>query len=76
MPALWSFQEWIFSLKGFQPFGWYLTLVQFACYGIFGIIESNWRREFNRKLVCDFLHLRNITLFCAMIIKMLRTSPI
>ncbi|CAB4021628.1 Adenosine 3 -phospho 5 -phosphosulfate transporter 2, partial [Paramuricea clavata] len=43
-------QELIFSFEGIQPFGWYLTLIQFACYGIFGIIESNWRREFNRRI--------------------------
>ena len=43
------FQELIFSLEGFQPFGWYLTLVQFACYGIFGIVESNWQKDFNRR---------------------------
>ncbi|XP_046850137.1 adenosine 3'-phospho 5'-phosphosulfate transporter 2-like [Xenia sp. Carnegie-2017] len=43
-------QELIFSLEGFQSFGWYLTLVQFACYGVFGIAESRWRREYERKI--------------------------
>lgn len=32
-------QELIFTLDGFKPFGWYLTLVQFAYYTIFGYVE-------------------------------------
>lgn len=32
-------QELIFTLEGFKPFGWYLTLVQFAYYSLFGYVE-------------------------------------
>lgn len=32
-------QELIFTLDGFKPFGWYLTLVQFAYYTVFGCVE-------------------------------------
>lgn len=33
------FQELIFSLEGFKPYGWYLTLIQFGYYSIFGYFE-------------------------------------
>lgn len=33
------FQELIFSLDGFKPYGWFLTLVQFGYYTIFGYFE-------------------------------------
>lgn len=32
-------QELIFTIDGFQPYGWFLTLVQFGFYSIFGTIE-------------------------------------
>lgn len=48
-------QELIFSIDGFKPFGWYLTLVQFALYGGFGLMESRMRGEHKRKL--DFITL-------------------
>lgn len=32
-------QELIFTLDGFKPYGWFLTLIQFAYYTIFGYIE-------------------------------------
>lgn len=32
-------QELIFSLDGFKPHGWYLTLIQFAYYTVFGYFE-------------------------------------
>jgi len=32
-------QELIFTLDGFKPYGWYLTLVQFFYYTIFGYVE-------------------------------------
>lgn len=32
-------QELIFTLDGFKPYGWYLTLVQFLYYTIFGYVE-------------------------------------
>ncbi|XP_022171362.1 adenosine 3'-phospho 5'-phosphosulfate transporter 2 isoform X2 [Myzus persicae] len=41
-------QEAIFSIKGFKPFGWYLTLVQFFNYSIFGLIESQFNRTQRR----------------------------
>lgn len=34
------FQELIFSLDGFKPYGWFLTLIQFGYYTIFGYFES------------------------------------
>lgn len=33
------FQELIFSLDGFKPYGWFLTLIQFGYYTIFGYFE-------------------------------------
>ncbi|KAI5729289.1 hypothetical protein M8J76_001037 [Diaphorina citri] len=33
-------QELIFTVEGFKPYGWYLTLVQFGFYTIFGYVES------------------------------------
>lgn len=32
-------QELIFSLDGFKPFGWFLTLIQFGYYTVFGYFE-------------------------------------
>lgn len=32
-------QELIFTLEGFKPYGWYLTLIQFGYYTVFGFIE-------------------------------------
>jgi len=43
------FQELIFSLEGFKPFGWYITLVQFAFYTCFGVIETS-RTAFKRSV--------------------------
>ncbi|KAL4670739.1 hypothetical protein H8957_010270 [Semnopithecus entellus] len=47
-------QELIFSVEGFKSYGWYLTLVQFAFYSIFGLIElqliQDKRRRANTKL--------------------------
>ncbi|ELU03367.1 hypothetical protein CAPTEDRAFT_169370 [Capitella teleta] len=34
------FQELIFHLEGFKPFGWYLTLLQFALYTCFSFAEN------------------------------------
>ncbi|GLG99768.1 Adenosine 3'-phospho 5'-phosphosulfate transporter 2 [Gryllus bimaculatus] len=42
------FQELIFSLDGFKPFGWYLTLVQFAYYTVFGYAESLFKKVTRR----------------------------
>lgn len=33
-------QELIFTLDGFKPYGWFLTLIQFAYYTIFGYVEQ------------------------------------
>ncbi|KAK3737523.1 hypothetical protein QZH41_010637, partial [Actinostola sp. cb2023] len=33
-------QERIFRIEGFKPFGWYLTLVQFGFYSIFGSVQT------------------------------------
>lgn len=32
-------QELIFTLDGFKPYGWYLTLIQFGYYTVFGFLE-------------------------------------
>ncbi len=42
-------QEWIFSVEGFKPFGWYLTMIQFACYSLFGFTERRLRNEGRRR---------------------------
>lgn len=34
-------QELIFTLDGFKPYGWFLTLVQFAYYTVFGYVERS-----------------------------------
>jgi len=39
------YQELIFSLPGFTGYGWYLTLIQFGYYSIFGKIEMLIRQE-------------------------------
>lgn len=33
-------QELIFTIPGFQPYGWFLTLVQFGLYSIYGLCEK------------------------------------
>ncbi|GAB1298100.1 Adenosine 3'-phospho 5'-phosphosulfate transporter 2 [Apodemus speciosus] len=43
-------QELIFSMEGFKPFGWYLTLVQFAFYSIFGLIELQLTQDKRRRI--------------------------
>ncbi|CAL1536027.1 unnamed protein product [Lymnaea stagnalis] len=43
-------QELIFKLEGFRPFGWYLTLVQFAYYTLFGVAELQLRDDKTRKI--------------------------
>lgn len=34
-------QELIFTLDGFKPYGWFLTLIQFAYYTVFGYVERH-----------------------------------
>ncbi|XP_067888558.1 adenosine 3'-phospho 5'-phosphosulfate transporter 2 isoform X2 [Heterodontus francisci] len=43
-------QELIFSVEGFKPFGWYLTLVQFAFYSTFGLIELQLTQDKRRRI--------------------------
>ncbi|KAH9492093.1 hypothetical protein Btru_029466 [Bulinus truncatus] len=43
-------QELIFKLEGFEPFGWYLTLVQFAYYILFGVVELQIKHDRQRKI--------------------------
>ncbi|KAL8600741.1 hypothetical protein ACOMHN_057329 [Nucella lapillus] len=43
-------QELIFKLEGFKPFGWYLTLVQFACYTVIGSVEIQFKEDKSRKI--------------------------
>lgn len=42
-------QELIFSVEGFKPYGWYLTLVQFAFYSVFGLIELQLTQDRRRR---------------------------
>ena len=46
-----ALQEWIFRIEGFKPYGWYLTLVQFALYSLFGVIEMAITGDWARRLV-------------------------
>ncbi|KAK6491867.1 adenosine 3'-phospho 5'-phosphosulfate transporter 2-like [Huso huso] len=43
-------QELIFSVEGFKPFGWYLTLVQFGFYAAFGLVELQLTQEKRRRI--------------------------
>lgn len=43
-------QELIFRLEGFRPYGWYLTLVQFACYTVFGLTELQFKADKTRRI--------------------------
>ncbi|XP_040611788.1 adenosine 3'-phospho 5'-phosphosulfate transporter 2 isoform X3 [Mesocricetus auratus] len=50
-PQVQQFQEeLIFSMEGFKPYGWYLTLVQFAFYSIFGLIELQLIQDKRRRI--------------------------
>ncbi|XP_050421738.1 adenosine 3'-phospho 5'-phosphosulfate transporter 2 [Adelges cooleyi] len=55
-------QEAIFAIKGFKPFGWYLTLVQFFSYSIFGLIESQFNKTKRRIPIILYLLLGLILL--------------
>ncbi|XP_033214474.1 adenosine 3'-phospho 5'-phosphosulfate transporter 2 isoform X2 [Belonocnema kinseyi] len=55
-------QELIFSLDGFRPFGWYLTLIQFAYYAVFGWIESRIRGITRKIPISTYLLLAVLTL--------------
>ncbi|KAB0796157.1 hypothetical protein PPYR_10218 [Photinus pyralis] len=43
-------QELIFTLDGFKPFGWYLTLIQFGYYTLFGMLEKAVKQEGTRRM--------------------------
>ncbi|XP_072018030.1 adenosine 3'-phospho 5'-phosphosulfate transporter 2-like [Amphiura filiformis] len=43
-------QELIFRLEGFKPFGWYLTLIQFASYIVFGVTEKKLKEPAERRI--------------------------
>lgn len=43
-------QELIFSMEGFKPYGWYLTLVQFAFYSVFGLVELQLVSDRRRRI--------------------------
>ncbi|EGW02491.1 Adenosine 3'-phospho 5'-phosphosulfate transporter 2 [Cricetulus griseus] len=49
-------QELIFSMEGFKPYGWYLTLVQFAFYSIFGLIELQLIQDKRRRAQITHYH--------------------
>lgn len=52
-------QELIFHIDGFQPYGWFLTLVQFGFYSVFGIVEKKIRNIGSRKYVAFYMHTLN-----------------
>ncbi|KAG8318315.1 hypothetical protein J6590_006631 [Homalodisca vitripennis] len=43
-------QELIFTVEGFKPYGWYLTLVQFAFYSVFGFAECGLNGDTKRHI--------------------------
>ncbi|XP_012259944.2 adenosine 3'-phospho 5'-phosphosulfate transporter 2 [Athalia rosae] len=55
-------QELIFTLDGFRPFGWYLTLIQFTYYSIFGWIEYRMKGVTRRIPLGTYLLLALLTL--------------
>lgn len=55
-------QELIFTLEGFRPFGWYLTLIQFAYYTVFGWIECRVKGINRRIPLPTYLLLALLTL--------------
>ncbi|XP_068677877.1 adenosine 3'-phospho 5'-phosphosulfate transporter 2-like [Montipora foliosa] len=42
-------QEWIFR-TGMKSFGWFLTLVQFGFYTVFGLVETSLKSDKTRKI--------------------------
>ncbi|XP_041484278.1 adenosine 3'-phospho 5'-phosphosulfate transporter 2-like isoform X1 [Lytechinus variegatus] len=43
-------QELIFSFEEFKSFGWYLTLTQFGCYTIFGLLATQVQSDNQRRI--------------------------
>lgn len=58
------FQELIFSVEGFKPFGWYLTLVQFGFYSLFGLIELQLIQDKRRRYDICSLSFKSLNLKC------------
>lgn len=56
------YQELIFTLDGFRPFGWYLTLIQFGYYTVFGWIECRIRNISRKIPIRNYLLLAFLTL--------------
>ncbi|XP_054734085.1 adenosine 3'-phospho 5'-phosphosulfate transporter 2 [Anastrepha obliqua] len=44
-------QELIFTVDGFKPYGWFLTLIQFGYYICFGVIERDLEARRRRQLL-------------------------
>ncbi|CAD7003042.1 adenosine 3'-phospho 5'-phosphosulfate transporter 2 [Ceratitis capitata] len=44
-------QELIFTVEGFKPYGWFLTLIQFGYYICFGLIEYDFEARRRLKLL-------------------------
>jgi adenosine 3'-phospho 5'-phosphosulfate transporter B3 len=42
-------QEWIFRIEGFKPYGWYLTLIQFGYYSLFGVVQMAIEGSYQRR---------------------------
>ncbi|XP_049860628.1 adenosine 3'-phospho 5'-phosphosulfate transporter 2 [Schistocerca gregaria] len=55
-------QELIFTLDGFKPYGWYLTLVQFAYYTVFGFVETSVKNVTRKIPIKTYLLLAMLTL--------------
>lgn len=45
-------QELIFTLEGFEHLGWFLTLMQFGYYTVFGVTERHFRKMGQRRYAC------------------------
>lgn len=55
-------QELIFTLEGFKPYGWFLTLIQFFYYTVFGFIERLSRHIPRRIPMRTYILLAGLTL--------------
>ncbi|XP_066907649.1 adenosine 3'-phospho 5'-phosphosulfate transporter 2 [Halyomorpha halys] len=55
-------QELIFTLDGFKPYGWYLTLVQFILYSTFSFIECTVTKTERRIPLKAYIFLAMLTL--------------
>lgn len=53
-------QELIFTLDGFKPYGWYLTLIQFGYYALFGYFER--RIEYSSRNAIRMIPLKTYAL--------------